>query len=212
MAKLFCRCRIAVAAALAELPCEVVQIVFDPPFHHLPGVRIGRHILYRMHDADTIVLPQAPRGQAPDPSSAGTLRVPLLQTRMDSCSSEAGEGASVSRRKSSIQQLQASGTWATMTKAEQAARLELERRRAMTPVGLNQSEVNYFEKLCDWFEKEGCQLLPSDGGVLADMVRYIQVGDYENADAIRDSILSRAPAPAVVQEPVVQPQKASFVA
>ncbi len=98
----------------------------------------------------------------------------------------------MSRRKT-VAELQQNGSWVHLPKAEQLRRLALERRRPEAPVGLNQTEVDDFERLCDHFEDNGVELLPSDALVLVEAARVIRSGDFDRAHSILAPIESRAP-------------------
>jgi len=111
----------------------------------------------------------------------------------------------VSRRKT-IAELQQTGGWEHLSKPEQLRRLALEARRPETPVGLNQKEVEGFERLCEILEDEGCQIAPSDGPVLVDVVRLVQARDFDHADAILNPIRTRTPV-AVAEQPLPQAPK-----
>jgi phage terminase large subunit-like protein len=110
----------------------------------------------------------------------------------------------VSRRKTA-QELQESGGWIHLSKIEQARRLQLERRRPSVPVGLNQAEVEAFDKVCDKLEEQGCLSLP-DGPAIVDLIRFVHAGDLERADTIFNSLLSRATPAVAGQEPTPPPK------
>ena len=101
-------------------------------------------------------------------------------------------------------ELQASGGWDHLTKAEKLRRLA----RPLPPAGLTPNEAKTFELVCNKLETEG-SLHPDDGPLIVTLIRASAAGDTDKAQQIINQFEARGPAE--VTEPGDPPPDAVIV-